>query len=167
MGLEDGKGEGADKAGGKIRSMVHPAEGEKKSLIRNFQITQKSQPLCFVIFPKLQPFIELTGGNRETFTQLLYGIQMQKVFCKDTQYEEETVGTVGNDDIWKDGMGRPTTVTNTTKDSDFMANILSTDEIDEIPLVIAMNPQFSSGFTDWAGLEFRSYKRHELVKERF
>ena len=167
MGLEEGKCKGTDKARGKVRRAVHPTEREKKALIRNLQIIQKSQPLGFLFFPESQPFIELTGGNGETFTQLFDGIQMQKVFCKDTQYEEETVGTVGNDDIWKDGMGRPTTVTNTTKDSDFLTDILTTDEIDEIPLVIAMNPQFSSGFTDWAGLEFWSYKRHELVKERF
>ncbi len=147
--------------------MVHPAEGEKKSLIRKLQIIQKSQPLCFVIFPKLPPFIELTGGNRETFTQLLYGIQMQKVFCKDTQYEEQTVRTVGNDDIGKDGMGRAAAVTDTAKDSNFLMDILSTDEIDEIPLVIAMDLQFSSGFTDWAGLKFRSYMSHEPIKERF
>ena len=157
MWLEEGKGKGADKTRGKVRSMVHPAEGEKKSLIRNFQIIQKSKPLGFIIFPKIQPFIELTWGDRETLTQLLYGIQMQKVFCKDTQYEEQTVGTVGNDDIRKDGMGRFTTVTDTAEDSDFMTDIFTTDEVNEIPLVIAMNPQFSSGFTDWAGLKFRSY----------
>ena len=64
-------------------------------------------------------------------------------------------------------MGRATAVADTAKDSDLMPDTFSTLEVNETALVIAVNLEFSRGITDRTCLKFRSYKGHELLKQRF
>ena len=63
---------------------------------------------------------------------------MHEIFAQNMQDEEQTVGTVRDDEIRKDGMGRATAVTDTAKDGDLMPDTFSTNEVDEIPPVIAV-----------------------------
>ena len=63
---------------------------------------------------------------------------MHEIFTKDAEDKEQAVGTVRDDEIRKDGMGRATAVTDTAKDGDLMPDTFSTNEVDEIPPVIAV-----------------------------
>ena len=92
---------------------------------------------------------------------------MHEIFTKDTEDKEQTVGTVRDDEIREDGMGRAIAVTDTAEDGDLMSDTFSTNEVDEIALVIAVNMEFSRGITDRTCLKFWSYKGHELLKQKF
>ena len=92
---------------------------------------------------------------------------MHEIFTKDAEDKEQAVGTVGNDEVRKEGMCSTTAVTDTAKNGDLMPDTLSTLEVNETALVIAVNLEFSRGITDRTGLKFRSYKGHELLKQRF
>ena len=92
---------------------------------------------------------------------------MHEIFTKDAEDKEQTVGTIRDDEIRKDGMGRATAVADTAKDGDLMPDTFSTNEVDEPALVVAVNLEFSRGITEWTCLKFRSYKGHELLKQRF
>ena len=64
---------------------------------------------------------------------------MHEIFTKDAEDKEQTVGTVRDDEIRKDGMGGATAVADTAKDSDLMPDTFSTNKVDQIALVIAVN----------------------------
>ena len=83
------------------------------------------------------------------------------------QDEEQTVGTVRDDEIRKDGMGRATAVAGAAENSDLMPDTFSTNEVDQIPFIVTVDMEISGGTTDRTGLKFRSYKGHELLKQRF
>ena len=92
---------------------------------------------------------------------------MQEIFPENTQDEEQTVGTVRDDEIRKDGMGRAAAVAGAAKDSDLMPDTFSTGEVGQIPFIVTVNLEIPGGTTDGTGLKFRPYKGHELFKERF
>ena len=92
---------------------------------------------------------------------------MQEIFPENTQDEEQAVGTVRDDEIRKDGMGRAAAVAGAAKDSDLMPDTFSTGEVGQIPFIVTVNLEISGGTTDGTGLKFRPYKGHELFKERF
>ena len=92
-----------------------------------------------MLFPQIQPFIELSGRNGKAFAQFLDRIQMHEIFTKDAENKEQTVGTVRDDEIRKDGMGRATAVADTAKDGNFMPDRFSTNEVDETTLIIAVS----------------------------
>ena len=92
---------------------------------------------------------------------------MHEIFTKDAQEKEQTVGTVRDDEIRKDGMGRATAVTDTAKDGGLMPDTFSTNEVDQIPFIVTVDMEISGGTTDRTGLKFRPYKGHELFKQRF
>ena len=64
---------------------------------------------------------------------------MQEIFPENTQDEEQAVGTLRDDEIRKDGMGRATAVAGAAQDSDLMPDTFSTNKVDQIALVIAVN----------------------------
>ena len=92
---------------------------------------------------------------------------MHEIFPENTQDEEQTVGTVRDDEIRKDGMGRATAVAGAAKDSDIMPYTFSADKVDQISFVVTVDMEISRGTTDRTCLEFRLYKGHELFKQRF
>ena len=92
---------------------------------------------------------------------------MHEIFTKDAEDKEQTVGTVRDDEIRKDGMGRAAAVADAAEDSDLMPDTFSTDKVGQIPFIVTVNLEISRGTTDRTGLKFRPYKRHELFKERF
>ena len=92
---------------------------------------------------------------------------MHEVFTQNTQDEEQTVGTVRDDEIRKNGMGRATAVAVAAKDSDLMPYTFSTDKVDQISFIVTVDMEISGGTTDRTGLKFRPYKGHELFKQRF
>ena len=92
---------------------------------------------------------------------------MHEIFTKDAQDKEQTVGTVRDDEIRKDGMGRSTAVAGAAKDSDLMPDTFSTNEVNQISFIVTVDMEITGGTTDRTGLKFRPYKRHELFKQRF
>ena len=92
---------------------------------------------------------------------------MHEIFTKDAEDKEQTVGTVRDDEIRKDGMGRSTAVADTTKDGDLMPDTFSTNEVDQISFIVTVDMEIPGGTTNRTGLKFRPYKRHELFKQRF
>ena len=102
--------------------------------------------------------IELSGRKGKAFAQFLNRIQVHEIFTKDAQEKEQTVGTVRDDEIRKDGMGRATAVTDTAKDGGLMPDTFSTNEVDQIPFIVTVDMEISGGTTDRTGLKFRSYK---------
>ena len=92
---------------------------------------------------------------------------MHEIFTKDAEGKEQTVGTVRDDEIRKDGMGRATAVAGAAKDSDIMPYTFSADKVDQISFVVTVDMEISRGTTDRTCLEFRLYKGHELFKQRF
>lgn len=120
-----------------------------------------------MLFPQIQPFIELSGSNGKTFAQFLDRIQVHEIFTKDAEDKEQTVGTVRDDEIRKNGMGRATAVAGAAEDSDLMPYTFSTDKVDQISFIVTVDMEIPGGTTDRTGLKFRSYKGHELLKQRF
>ena len=92
---------------------------------------------------------------------------MHEIFTKDAEDEEQTVGTVRDYEIRKDGMGRATAVAGAAKDSDIMPYTFSADKVDQISFVVTVDMEISRGTTDRTCLELRTYKGHELFKQRF
>ena len=92
---------------------------------------------------------------------------MQEIFPENTQDEEQAVGTVRDDEIRKDGMGRAAAVAGAAEDSDLMPDTFSPDEVGQIPFIVTVNLEIPGGTTDGTGLKFRPHKGHELFKERF
>ena len=86
---------------------------------------------------------------------------MHEIFTKDAEDKEQTVGTVRDDEIRKDGMGRATAVAGAAKDRDIMPYTFSAGKVDQISFVVTVDMEISSGTTDRTGLKFRPYKRHE------
>ena len=92
---------------------------------------------------------------------------MHEIFTKDAQEKEQTVGTVRDDEIRKDGMGRATAVAGAAENSDLMPDTFSTGKVGQIPFIVTVNMEISGGTTDGTGLKFRPYKGHELFKQGF
>ena len=92
---------------------------------------------------------------------------MHEIFTKDAEDKEQTVGTVRDDEIRKDGMGRATAAAGAAKDRDIMPYTFSSDKVNQISFVVTVDMEISRGTTDRTGLQFRPYKRHELYKQRF
>ena len=65
-------------------------------------------------------------------------MQVHEIFTKDAEDKEQTVGTVRDDEIRKDGMGRSAAVAGAAEDSGLMPDTFSSNEVDELPPVIAV-----------------------------
>ena len=100
----------------------------------------------------------MPGSDGKAFAQFFDRMQVHEIFTKDAQEKEQTVGTVRDDEIRKDGMGRATAVTDTAKDGGLMPDTFSTNEVDQIPFIVTVDMEISGGTTDRTGLKFRSYK---------
>ena len=83
---------------------------------------------------------------------------MYEIFTKDAKDKEQTVGTVRDDDIREDGMGRAATVADAAKDSGIIPYSFSIDKVNQIPFVVTMDMELSGGTTDRTCLGFRLYK---------
>ena len=64
-------------------------------------------------------------------------------------------------------MGRATAVAGAAQDSDHRPYTFSTDKVDQISFIVTVDMEIPGGTTDRTGLKFRSYKGHELLKQRF
>ena len=92
---------------------------------------------------------------------------MHEIFTKDAEDKEQTVGTVRDDEIRKNGMGRATAVAGAAEEGDSMPYTFSTNKVGQISFIVTVDMEIPGGTTDRTGLKFRPYKRHELFKQRF
>ena len=83
---------------------------------------------------------------------------MHEIFTKDAQEKEQTVGTVRDDEIRKNGMGRATAVAGAAENGDSMPYTFSTNKVDQISFIVTVDMEIPGGTTDRTGLKFRSYK---------
>ena len=94
-------------------------------------------------------------------------MQVHEIFTKDAEDKEQTVGTVRDDEIRKDGMGRSAAVAGAAEDSGLMPDTFPSDKVDQVSFVVAVDMEIPGGTAGRTCFEFRPYKGHELFKQRF
>jgi hypothetical protein len=68
---------------------------------------------------------------------------VHEIFTKNPENKEQAVGTVRDNDIRKDGMGRATAVAGASKDSDIMPHSISAVKVDQMSIIVTVDMEIS------------------------
>lgn len=87
---------------------------------------------------EMVPPVEHRMGDGKPQAEMFDGIEAHQVFGNDPEDEEDTISSVRNDQIRKDGMGM-TAFTDDSCYPDLMINSIAPDEIDQVSIVRGMD----------------------------
>ena len=100
-------------------------------------------------------------GDIKPGTKLLNRISSGKMLGNDTEDKKQTISTVGDDQIRKNGMGMPAAFADNPADTDSVVNWSSGDKVNEIPVIGGMGVAGVGGTTTRAGFHFREKTSHK------
>lgn len=166
MGLKKREGGLQDEAGSERGKRRVINQREKKVGAGSLKRMKYTKPESFVFQKKTVPPVEHGMGDRKPDADLLDGIQTHQVFGNDPEDEEDTVSSVRNDQVRKDGMGMAACADDPCN-PDFMINGIALNEIDQVSIVRGMNGTGMRGPTKRTDFRFRTESGHKRLKERF
>ncbi len=166
MGLEEGFCKAVDKGGGEIR--IGGLDGKSLQERKGGYLhgREDAQPFHLLHTEKLQPSAQLGKRDGEALAESLHGRQVQEILRQDTQEKEQAIAGVGNDEVWKDGMGM-VAGTDKAQNAEAMADRGATHEVHQRTAIVGMDPAVSLSPTTGTGLQLRADSLHERIKQDF
>lgn len=166
VGLEERNRKTADKTGGKIRIGGHPEKALEERKAGGFYGREQAHPFVFLPSEQSEPVVQLFLCNKEALTEPFHGSRTKEILRQDAEDEKKAIGGIGDDKIWKDGMGMAAG-TDKAQDTEAVPDRLSANEINQGTAIIGMDGTGTLCPTEGAGLQFRAETVHEGIKKFF
>jgi hypothetical protein len=100
-------------------------------------------------------------GNIKPGTKLPDRISSGKILGNGTEDKKQAISTVGDDQIWENGMCMATAAANDAGDANRVINRSSGDKVNEIPVIGGMGEAGVGGTTIRAGFLLREKTSHK------
>lgn len=111
--------------------------------------------------------MELFFRNIKTLTELFNGMKPCKVPAQNSEYEEQTVAGIRDNDIRKDGMGMLAAITEHTHDADTFFQLFTVLEVGDGSAVVIVDMAVSGAATDGTCFQPELKLLHVGVEKRF
>lgn len=92
---------------------------------------------------------------------------MEKVFCKNAENQKQSMRSVWNYVIRKDGVGVIAAVTHDSHDTYRVSDLLTIYIVGDCSVIVSMDVAFSFGATDRTGLCLGNKSVHVLFEQKF
>ena len=92
---------------------------------------------------------------------------MEKVFCKNAENQKQSMRSVWNYVIRKDGVGVIAAVTHDSHDTYRVSDLLTIYVVGDCSVIVSMDVAFSFGTTDRTGLCLGNKSVHVLFEQKF
>lgn len=164
--LEERDSKAANKAGGKNRIGGHSEKALEEKEAGGFSGREKAHPLFFLPFKQCEPVVKLFLCDKEALTEPFHGSRTKEILGQDAEDEKKAIGGIGDDEIWKDGMGMAAG-TDKAQDAETVPDRLTSNEINQGTVIIGMDGAGNLCPAGGAGLQLRAETVHEGIKKFF
>ena len=164
MALQKRKACKSEKGDRKIREGFFQTEKTNKIARRLFRKFQNGKPDRTVFKKEIAPAVQHGCSDGISFTKSSHSLYAGKVFTKNAKNKEDAILGLGNNGIWKNGMGMPTAFTENSGNRDLLIYSLSMNDINNRTGIGSMDLTVSFGMTDGTHLGFRIKRAHKIKK---
>jgi hypothetical protein len=139
----------------------------KERFSRRGFIQQTSKFKMLMLDESISPFAKQIDRYIKTFTDFFDRLKMTEVFGQNTGNKEDTVSSVRNEMIRKDGVGMVTTVTDHSCNAERKGDLFSTDKVGDSAIVVGVNMAFAFCFAYGTGFFLGNELFHVSVEKNF
>ena len=111
--------------------------------------------------------MKLIFRDAESFTKLFYGKKSKKVFAENSEDKKQTVPSVRDNDICKNGVCIIATGALNSHNAETVGMRMTVNEVCNASTVVGVNNAVTGAVAEWAGFKFRVKTGHIGIKKRF
>ena len=139
----------------------------KERFSRRGFVLQTSKLKTLMPDESISPFAKQIDRYIKTLTEFFDRLKMTEVFGQNTGNKEDTVSSVRNEMIRKDGVGMVTTVTDHSCNAERKGDLFSTDKVGDSAIVVGVNMAFAFCFAYGTGFFLGNELFHVSVEKNF